>query len=205
MANKQVIKKAKKGAKKSFYDVEVPMTSVPVQLYAIDKESLDGKTIGIDLTRSLRGKSLLLTMKLVLEGDKLKGVPFKIVMAGSNAARIVRKGSDYSEDSFGFNCKDKNVRMKFLLVTKKRVSRTVRNILRQNAKKYLEDYMKSRTAEEIFTDITTNKVQKGLGLKLKKIYPLSASEVRWFEVLGDKAEEVMDKEEVSEKVEDSSE
>tara|TARA_Y100000310_G_scaffold327135_1_gene393038 strand:+ start:163 stop:780 length:618 start_codon:yes stop_codon:yes gene_type:complete len=204
MAGKQVIKKVKKGAKKSFYDVEVPMTSVPVQLYSVDQESLDGKTIVLDLTRNLRGKSLLLNMKVSLEGDKLKGIPFKIVMASANARRIVRRGSDYSEDSFAYNCKDKNVRMKFLLVTRKRVSRTIRNILRQNAKKYLEDYMKSRTAEEIFTDITTNKVQKGLGLKLKKIYPLSASEVRWFEVLGDKVDEKAKVEEASEEAEDSS-
>ncbi len=196
MANKQTIKKVKKGAKKSFYDVEVPMTSVPVQLYSVDKESLEGKNVVIDLTRSLRGKNLLLHMKLILKDDKLIGVPFKIVMVGSNAARIVRKGTDYSEDSFAVNCKDKNVRMKFLLVTKKRVSRTIRNILRQNARKYFEDYLKSRTAEEVFTDITTNKVQKGLGLKLKKIYPLSASEVRWFEVLGDKTEEKKVEEEI---------
>ena len=189
MASKQIIKKIKKGAKKSFYNVEVPMTSVPVQLYSLDQESLAGKTIALDLTRNLRGKSLLLNMKIVLEEDKLKGVPFKIVMATANASRIVRRGSDYSEDSFAFNCKDKNVRMKFLLVTRKRVSRTIKNVLRQNARKYLEDYMKSRTAEEIFTDITTNKIQKGLGLKLKKIYPLSASEVRWFEVISDKVPE----------------
>ncbi len=181
-----VQKKAKKGMKKSFYDIEAPITATKIKLYAGEKEELVGKTIVLDLTRNLRGKSLLLTLRVGMDGDNLVGMPFRIVMAGSYVRKIVRRGSDYVEDSFLAECKDKQVLIKPFLITHNRVSRAIIKILRNSARKCLENYVRTRSSQEIFVDITSNKIQKELAAKLKKIYPLVVSEVRWFEVVGDK-------------------
>jgi len=175
------VKKVKKNVKKKFFDVAVGMTAVGIQLYAGSEEELVGRTVVLDLTRSLRGKSLLLYLKIKLEDGKLVGEPFKVSLAGSYIRRIVRRGGDYVEDSFVAECNGSIVRIKPFLITRKRVSRAVRNALRLEAKKYLENYLKSRKIGEVFIDVMANKVQKEISNRLKKIYPLSASEIRWIE------------------------
>lgn len=194
------VKKVKKNVKKKFFDVAVGMTAVGIQLYAGSEEELVGRTVVLDLTRSLRGKSLLLYLKIKLEDGKLVGEPFKVSLAGSYIRRIVRRGGDYVEDSFVAECKSGMVRIKPFLITRKRVSRAVRNALRLEAKKYLENYLKSRKIGEVFIDVMANKVQKEISNKLKKIYPLSASEIRWIEEV--KGENGVEEKKVEENVEE---
>ena len=188
MAEEKVMKqktKVKKNVKKRFFDVEAPLTAVKMSLYASSVEELDGKFVKLDLTRSLRGKSLELKMKVHVEGDKLKAVPMSLGLIQGYIRRATRRGTDYVEDSFEADAKDKRVRIKPFLITRKRVSRTVRNVLRENAKKFLQGHLKTRTAEEIFEEILTNKIQKEMASKLKKVYPLAMCEVRVFEVVGE--------------------
>jgi len=52
----------KQEAKKSFFEVRAPMTSTKISLYAASAQELHGKTIMLDLTRSLRGKNFVLKM-----------------------------------------------------------------------------------------------------------------------------------------------
>jgi len=187
MANQQKQKvKVKKGTKKGFFDVEAPLTSTKISLYASSKESLEGKTVKLDLTKNLRGKNLELKMKIANEKDKLIGKPESIQLMNSYIRRSVRKGTDYVEDSFEAECRDAVVRIKPLLVTRRRVSRAVLKSLRENTKKYLEAHLKTRNYEEIFSEIISNKLQKQLAVKLKKIYPLALCEIRSFEVISKK-------------------
>jgi len=93
-------KKTKKLEKKSFFEVKVPMTSAKIYLYSSSTEALEGKTVNLDLTRSLRGKSLELKAKIKKEGEELVGEPVSIILAGSYVRRMMRKGADYVEDSF---------------------------------------------------------------------------------------------------------
>ena len=48
----------------------------------------------------------------------------------------------------------------------------------------LESKIKARTTDEIFSEITTNKLQKDLSQKVKKTYPLALCEIRVIKVLG---------------------
>jgi len=188
MAEEKVMKqktKVKKNVKKKFYDVEVPLISTKVGLYAASEEELDGRSVKIDLTRSLRGKSLELKFKINFVDGKLKGMPISARLIQGYIRKVMRRGTDYVEDSFDGNTRDKEVRIKPFLITRKRVSRTVRNVLRENAKKFLQGHLKTRTAEEIFEEILTNKIQKEMASKLKKVYPLAMCEVRVFEVVGE--------------------
>ncbi len=188
------MKKSKKNIKRDFYEVNAPLTATKIHLYAGAPEDLNGKVVKLDLTKSLRGKSLELKMKVRLEDGKLEAEPVSALLVSSYIRKMMRRGTDYVEDSFEAKCRDVKVRVKPFFITRKRVSRPVRNVLRETAKKFLEGYLKTRTAREIFSEIMANKLQKQLALKLKKIYPLALCEIRMFEVVGeldkkDKAEE----------------
>jgi len=175
--------KSKKAIKKSFYEVDAPITSTKIQLYAPSQESLENKTVKIDLTKILRGKSLELKLRIKKVGEKLIGVPESVQLMVSYIRRVMRKGTDYCEDSFEAETRDFKVRIKPLLVTRRRVSRAVLKAIRETAKKHLTSHLKTRDAEEIFSDIISNKLQKQLSLKIKKVYPLALCEIRIFETL----------------------
>ena len=173
----------KKSGKKAFFDVAVPLTSSKIALYGESVEALDGKVVRLDLTRNLRGKSLELRFKVKLVDGKLIGEPIAVELIGSYVRRMMRGGVDYVEDSFKVTCKDENVTVKPFMITRNRVSRAVRNALRIEARKHLEAYLKTRTAIEVFSDITANKIQRELSFELKKIYPLALCEIRIFELI----------------------
>lgn len=180
--------KTKKGIKKSFHEVVAPLTSTNIFLYAAEKEDLLGKKIKIDMTKNLKGKSLDINFRISLDKDQLVGIPEKINLSNAYIRRIMRKGVDYVEDSFETECRDFIIRIKPFLITRKRVSRAVLKALRNNTKQNISSYIKTRTSKEIFSDIITNKLQKQLSQKLKKIYPLALCEIRMFEVIGKKNE-----------------
>jgi ribosomal protein S3AE len=175
--------KTKGNVKKSFYDVSVPLISSKVSIYGESAEALDGKVVNLDLTRSLKGKSLELKFKVKAQDGKLIGEPTGIELAGSFIRRMIRKGVDYSEDSFIVQCKDGKALIKPFMITRQRVSRSVLKHLRNEAKKMIEAHVKSRTLMELFSEITANKIQRDLSYKLKKIYPLALCEIRVFRVI----------------------
>lgn len=175
--------RAKGTVKKAFYEVSVPLTSSKIVVYGESPESFNGKVITLDLTRSLKGKSLELKCRLKTEGGKILGDPTGIELVGSYIRRMMRKSSDYVEDSFGVECKDMKAIVKPFMITRNRVSRAVRNTLRNEARKYIESHFKSRSARELFSEITANKVQREMSLKLKKVYPLALCEIRAFKLL----------------------
>ena len=96
--------------------------------------------------------------------------------------RVVRKGTDYVEDSFSAESKNAKLRIKPLLITREKVSKKIRKVLREKAREELIKYVKSKDSEEIFEDILKGKFQKELSLKLKKIYPLSFCDIRILKV-----------------------
>ncbi|RMD67752.1 hypothetical protein D6817_00565 [Candidatus Pacearchaeota archaeon] len=180
-------KSVKKGAKKVFYEVHAPLTSERVELLSDDPEKLVGRKVLLDLTKSLRGKNLELRLLVQKEGEKLVGVPVEVRLVQGYVKKAVRKGTDYSEDSFVCECRDKRVRIKPLLVTRSRVSRAVLRALRNKAREFLTGYVKTKTAEELVKEIIANRLQRQMLPKLKKIYPLSVCEVRVFKVVGEKS------------------
>lgn len=195
--------------KKKFLDVEIPLIRKTTQLRAFDLEELEGKIIKYDLTRILRGKSMTLQAVVKVEGDKAIAIPLKTVLLPYFLKRMVRKGTNYVEDSFSVECKDAQIRIKPFLITRRKVSRAVRKALRNKARKELTAYVKDKTTETLFQDLLENNIQKPLSLKLKKIYPLSLCEIRIMKVekrLDVKEEEtkkkkIEEKEDKGEKVE----
>jgi len=169
--------------KKAFYYVNVPLISSRISIYGESIEALDGRIVTLDMTRSLRGKSLEIKFRVKNENGKLAGQPELINLAGSFVRRMMRGGIDYAEDSFEVQCKDGKAVIKPFMITRQRVSRSVLKHLRNEARKFLEGFCRARSVIEIFSDITSNKIQKELSYKLKKIYPLALCEIRMFRVL----------------------
>jgi len=173
-------KMAQAKRKQKFFDVNMPIIQKDTQLYGYDLEEFNGKTITYDLTRLLRGKSILLKLKVKVEGDKAIAEPKELKVMPYFIRRMMRKGTNYVEDSFSAKCKDAVLRIKPFLITRKKVSRSVIKALREKAKEELINYVKTRDIKTLFDEIMKNKIQKFLSLKLKKIYPLSLCEIRSF-------------------------
>src|SRR3989338_3143263 len=176
----------KKGVKKSFFEVQAPLTGSKISVYCTSLEELDGKTVILDMSRNLRGKNVELIYKLRFVEGAIVAEPIRLVVVGSYIRRAMRRGSDYVEDSFSVVCRDGNAVIKPFMITRKKVSRAVQQALRLGTREQLESYCKIRTRQELFSDIMAGKLQKELSLKLKKIYPLAFCEIRVFELVKEK-------------------
>jgi len=164
--------------KKKFFDVEIPLINKETQLQAYELADLEGRFLKYDLTRMLKGKSMMLTLKVKVEDNNAVANPKKIVLMPYFLRRMVRKGTNYVEDSFQAACQDAEIVIKPFLITRRKVSRAVRNALRKKAKEELINYVKDKTAEELFDETLKNQIQRPLSQKLKKIYPLALCEIR---------------------------
>ncbi|MAH07242.1 hypothetical protein CMI38_03265 [Candidatus Pacearchaeota archaeon] len=168
--------------RKKFLPVEIPSINTKIELLANNPEELENKTLKLDLTRQLKGKSVEGTFKVILEKEKPTAIPIKIRLMPYFIRRMIRKRISYVEDSFSAPSQNSLIKIKPFLITRKRVSKAVRKTLRNKAKNWLEDYLAERTDEEIFNDILGNRLQKPLSLVLKKTYPLSLCEIRLIEI-----------------------
>ena len=177
------VKRRPKGARKKFFEVSMPLISTKVHLYGYSPEDLEGNIVKIDLTRSLRGKNMELKARVNLKGGKLEGEPLSLQIMPSYIKKIMRRGTDYVEDSFEVQCKDATILIKPFMITRRRVSRVIIKTIRETARKHLTSKITIRNTEELISEIMTNKLQKELSLKIKKIYPLSLCEIRVFKVI----------------------
>jgi ribosomal protein S3AE len=168
--------------KKRFYDVEMPLINKQTQLLAYELPELENKYIKYDLTRILRGKSILLQFKVSVKDNQAIALPRGIILMPYFLRRMMRKGTDYVEDSFVADCKDATLKIKPFLITRRKVSNRVRRGLREKTKEEIIRYIRDKTAERIFEEILKNKMQKELSSILKKIYPLSLCEIKSMEI-----------------------
>lgn len=168
--------------KKKFFSVEIPIIKKETFLQAFEVEELNGRFLRYDLTRILRGKNAIIQAEVKVEGENPIGVEKKFWLLPSYLKRMVRKGTNYVEDSFEAECKNAIIRIKPFLITRRKVPRRIRKALREKAREEIINYCKTRTADRIFDDILKNNLQKPLSLVLKKIYPLSLCEIRIIEI-----------------------
>jgi ribosomal protein S3AE len=173
---------AQEKRKKKFFDVEIPILGKKTEIYAYEMKEVEDKTIKYDLTRLLRGKGTLLTLRIKLEKDKLIGYPKKLLILPYFIKRVIKKGTNYVEDSFITNSKENSLVIKPLLITRRKVPRSVRKNLRNKCKEELIEILKNKKTEDIFYSLLEGHLQKQLSQKLKKIYPLSFCDIRVIEV-----------------------
>jgi len=168
--------------KKRFFDVEMPLINKQTQILAFEMPELENRFIKYDLTRILRGKSILMQFKVSVRDNQAIALPRGLLLMPYFLRRMIRKGTDYVEDSFIADCRDATLKIKPFLITRRKVSNRVRRGLREKTKEEITRYIKDKTVERIFEEILKNKMQKELSMILKKIYPLSLCEIKSIEI-----------------------
>jgi small subunit ribosomal protein S3Ae len=115
---------------------------------------------------------------------KLVGEPKKIAFFHQYIRKNVRKGSSYVEDSFVCKTKEgRKLRIKPLLVTRRRISRSLGRALRRRARELVGKFCENATLPQIFNTFIFGILQQDMAKKLRKLYPLSFCEIRMAEVL----------------------
>jgi ribosomal protein S3AE len=166
--------------RKRFITVQVPILGSEMRILGTAEE-LHNKTIKLDLTRQMRGKGLTIKLRIFNQEGKLIAIPNNMELVTSYIRRMMRKRTDYVEDSFQARCKDIRTTIKPLLITRKKVSRAVRRNLRNTAREFLLEYAKEKDYIEVVQEILDGTLQKTMLPKLKKVYPLSFCDIRSFE------------------------
>ncbi len=166
--------------RKKYIEVQVPFLGESIRVLGTPQE-LENKTIKLDLTRKLRGKGLTVKLRIFNQEGKLFAIPNSLHLASSYIRRMMRKRTNYVEDSFQTRCSDIRVTFKPHLITRKKVSRVVRKNLRNTTKNFIIEYCKERDYMTIAQEIFDGTLQKTLLPKLKKVYPLSFCDIRVFE------------------------
>ena len=167
--------------RKKFIDVNLAMVNETLPVLG-EPESLAGKTIKLDLSRKLKGRGLEVVFQILANGKELTGYPKNMTLMRSYITRMMRKRVNYVEDSFTSSCKDIPVTIKPFLITRKKVSRAIRNNLRRTTKEFILEYTKTKTYMELAESILFGEMQKEMYPKLKKVYPLSLCEIRVLEI-----------------------
>lgn len=167
--------------RRKFIDVEIPLIRSKIELIANSPKEIENRTIKLDLTRQLKGKSIEVVVKVKLEEGKPIAEPEKIKLMPYFIRRMIRKRISYIEDSFLVPSQESMLKIKPFLITRKKVSKAVRKTLRNKCKNWLEDYVAEKKDGEIFNEILSNRMQRPLSLYLKKTYPLSLCEIRILE------------------------
>ncbi len=167
--------------RKKFIDVNLAIVNETLPVLG-DPESLAGKTIKLDLSRKLKGRGLEVVFQILANGKELTGYPKNMTLMRSYITRMMRKRVNYVEDSFTSSCKDVPVTIKPFLITRKKVSRAIRNNLRRTTKEFILEYTKTKTYMELAESILFGEMQKEMYPKLKKVYPLSLCEIRVLEI-----------------------
>jgi ribosomal protein S3AE len=166
--------------RRKYIEVECPFLDETIRVLGTPVE-LHNKTIKLDLTRKLHGKGLTIRLRILNIENKLYAIPNNLTLAISYIRRMMRKNTNYVEDSFQTRCSDINATFKPHLITRKKVSRVVRKNLRNTCREYIIEYAKTKTFNEIAERILNETLQKTMLPKLKKIYPLSFCDIRVFE------------------------
>ena len=166
--------------RKRYIEVQVPFLGESLRVLGTPQE-LHNKTIKLDLTRKLRGKGLTIKLRIFNRKGKLFAIPNSLILTSSYIRRMMRKRTNYVEDSFQARCADIKVTFKPHLITRKKVSRVVRKNLRNTCREFIINYVKERNYMTIAEDILGGTLQKAMLPRLKKVYPLSFCDIRVFD------------------------
>src|SRR3989344_9263113 len=139
--------------KKRFFNVEMPLINKVTHLQAYEIKELGDRFIRYDMTRILKGKSAILTFGTKVDSDEVQTVPIELRLLPYYLRRMVRRGTNYVEDSFLTDGKNSKDRIKPFLVTRRKVSRAVRKTLRNRAREELMLWAKDLTDEKMFDEI----------------------------------------------------
>jgi len=164
-------------ASKEFRQVEIgeTLTSSP--------ESLVGKTIQtnlMQLTNDMKKQNTKITFKIIqVKDDKALTEIKKYELIPVAVKRLSHKEKNKLETSFTAKTKDNiQVQIKPLLVTKSKTKKSILSNLLHETKTFLTKEINRLSYTDLLNTLIYYKIQNQLKFHLKKIYPLSVSQIR---------------------------
>lgn len=101
--------------------------------------------------------------------------------------RMVRRGKEKISDSFICSTSDgRRIRVKPVIVTRTKAKGSVITAIRKAAKLYIARTASKTAYDTLVENLVDYKLQKGMFEELRKIFPVSVCEIRWFSLIKEK-------------------
>ena len=145
-----------------------------------------------NLTRDPRRQNIKIKLKAInVSGEKIHTEPLGYEISSSFVRKMVRKGGTRIDYTFRASTSDdKNVRIKIILLTRRKINASVSAALKKKAEEILKKEMEKMNFSEMMQAIVAYKLQSGMKKQLAKVYPLKTFEIRHLSVeKGKKIEE----------------
>ena len=182
-----------KWRKKKYFSVLAPKLFQERELghaMAYDSTSLKGRLIKTNLmmiTGNIKKQHVNITFKInKVQGDTAFTIVQQYDVSPSSIKRKIRRQRDRVDESFKCVTKDNKVlRMKPLLITRIKTSRSVLSALRKAAVQSIVDSVKKADYDALVMDIINERFQKNISNSLSKIVPVRFVDIRIMSYLGE--------------------
>ncbi len=191
MADTKKTKKVESWKTKKWFSIIAPrvLRNVMVgETLALSADETIGRTVTLSLMALVgdmkkQNTNVTLTINRIQDGKAMSELTGYELMP-SAVKRFVRRGRDRIDDSFTVTTGDElTVQLKTLAITKGKTTGSKITLLRKLSRSTIKEYAKKVTYEELLNDLLGNKIQRGAGETLSKVYPLRNFEVRSFQLL----------------------
>jgi len=112
--------------KKKYFEVDIPLINEKAEVLSNSLEDINGKTLKLDMTRILKGKSSEMIFSITIKNGKAIAEPKKLTVLPYFIRHMLHVGVDYVEDSFIAESQQGKIIVKPFLITRKKVSRAVK-------------------------------------------------------------------------------
>ncbi|MCD4666215.1 hypothetical protein K8R47_00195 [archaeon] len=182
MAEKKVLKKKKKHwysilATKDFNNVELGET------LAFEDSALMGRQITANLsvlTNDIKTQNVKLSFKVnKVDNGKAYTEVIGYKMVPAFIKRIVRTQRSKLDDSFKIKTQDGvKIILKPVIVTRNKTNKKILTSLRKSSRNSFQKLFEKLKYEDFVKDLIYHKTQKDMKHSLKKVYPVSAFEIK---------------------------
>ena len=189
MAKKVITKKTRVSVeKKRWYVVQAPAVFNNVifgETLATEPEKLSGRGIRINLGTVLRAtkkQNMEVRFKITgLQGNICTTELVSMEILPPHVKRLVKRAKKRVDDSFLVSTKDSvSVRLKPMILVKDNVQHSLLTSLRMSCRDFFVKVAAESTFNELANKIVMGEIYKDLKLALKKVYPVTAIEMRAF-------------------------
>jgi small subunit ribosomal protein S3Ae len=182
-----------KWRKKKYFSVLAPKIFQERELgqtIAYDSSSLEGRrmcTNLMTLTGNIKNQHIVITFKVNrVQGDTAFTMVEKCEVVPSALKRKVRRQRNRLDESFQCVTKDnKIIRIKPLIITRGKTSRSVLSALRKAVLQFVVNSVRKADYDYLVMDIITNKFQRSIANSINKIMPVRSVDIRVMKYLGE--------------------
>ncbi|MBN1543906.1 hypothetical protein JW898_00410 [Candidatus Woesearchaeota archaeon] len=187
------VKMIDKWRKKRYFSILAPKIFQERELgnaMAYESASLKGRAIETNLmvlTGNVKKQDINITFKVeAVKGDTAFTFIDKYEVSPAAIKRKVRRGRDRLDESFQCVTRDNRiVRIKPLVITAVKTSRSVKSALRKETIQFMINCIRRVDYDTLILDILNEKLQRETANRLRKIFPIRFVDIRVLRYLGE--------------------